>query len=97
VLRATLSCFQHAFSIVPQIAVRINVSVEHDGSDFLFFAEFGDRCVAIGRGGLGEADLGLGEREFLMEGLASEAVVPKTVMIDTTYLKTLRAKTSGAV
>ena len=30
----------------------------------------------------------------IMEGLASEAVVPKTVMIDATYLKAHRTATS---
>jgi transposase len=33
----------------------------------------------------------------MMEGLAAEAAVPKTAMIDATYLKAIRMATRGAV
>jgi hypothetical protein len=32
----------------------------------------------------------------MMEGLAAEAAVPKTAMIDATYLKAIRTATRGA-
>ena len=48
--------------------------------------------VFFNRNGLRCGDMGVFAR--MMEGLASEAAVPKTVMIDATYLKAHRTATS---
>ena len=71
--------------MVSQVSVCIDVAIERDGLDTEFGREGSYRCVPVRHGGLGEADLGLGEHEFPTTGSASGAgmllhKVPKTTV-----------------
>ena len=55
---------EDALSVGAQLAFRPDITVERDGFDAEFCGEFGNRGVAALHGGLGEANLGLGEGEL---------------------------------
>ena len=57
-----------------QRAVGADVAIERDGPDPEFGGKIGDRGVAARHGGLGEADLGLGEGELSI-GLQSGPLI----------------------